>query len=84
MPERPFEDELARERRSLGELLRRAREESGVTQQEAAQRIGLSQSAISRFEQGERGLDLAELRVILRAYGRTLQEFLGSHYLSLL
>lgn len=84
MPERPFEEELARERRYLGELLRRAREESGVTQQEAAHRIGLSQSAISRFEQGERGLDLAELRVILRAYGRTLKEFLGNHYLSML
>lgn len=79
-----FEQQVARERELLGDLLRQVREEAGLTQQEAATRIGLTQSAVSRFERGERGLDVAELRIVLRSYGKSLSDFLGHGLLSIL
>lgn len=79
-----FGQQVSAERQLLGDLLREAREAAGLTQQEAAVRIGLTQSAISRFERGERGIDLAELRVVLRAYGKSLAEFMGHGLLSVL
>lgn len=84
MPNGDFERHVQAERRVLGDLLRSAREEAGLTQQDAAERIGLTQSAISRFEKGERGLEIAELRLIARTYGKTLGEFLAKGLLSLL
>lgn len=78
MRQEEFDAQIARERRILGDLLRQSREAAGLTQQEAAARIGLTQSAISRYERGERGIDLAELRILLRCYGKSLGDFLGS------
>lgn len=76
MPNGDFERLARHERERIGRRLQQAREEAKLTQQEAASRIGISQSAISRFEMGDRGLDLAELKTLLRAYGKTLSDFL--------
>lgn len=84
MPEDRFAEEVRKERRKLGAVLRELREEHGLTQQEAASRIGITQSAMSRFESGERGFGIAELRIIARAYGKTLAELLARGLLSLL
>lgn len=69
----PSESSLARlteqERRRLGERLRQAREQAGLTQTEAALRLGVTQATISRFETGERGMELAEMLVLARFYG---------------
>lgn len=57
------------------DLLRRVRREAGLTQVDLARRIGEEQTFVSKFERGERRLDILELRHICRALGVTLDEF---------
>lgn len=51
------------------ELLRQARHESGLTQVELAQALGLPQSYVSKCEIGERRLDVLEARAWILALG---------------
>jgi transcriptional regulator with XRE-family HTH domain len=46
---------------ALGELIRKARNESGMTQAELAERAYFSQTAISQIEQGKRDVSAAEI-----------------------
>ncbi|MBY0460311.1 MAG: helix-turn-helix transcriptional regulator [Gemmataceae bacterium] len=66
-----------REYAILLELLREAREEAGLTQVELAERLGQSQSFVSKAEVGERRLDLIQLRTICLALGATLLDFVA-------
>lgn len=50
-------------------LLRKAREESGLTQSDLAQRLGQTQSFVSKVERGEGRLDVAEFRAFSVAIG---------------
>jgi transcriptional regulator with XRE-family HTH domain len=59
----------------LAALLRNVRSEAGLTQAEVAERLGLPQSFVSKYESGERRLDLIELRLICKALGVALGEF---------
>ena len=43
------------------EQLRKAREEKGLTQTELAERLGQTQSFVSKVERGERRIDVIEL-----------------------
>jgi len=65
---------LASERRRLQELLREIRIETGLRQADLAQRLRQPQSFISKYESGERRLDLVELRQICKALGISLTE----------
>jgi transcriptional regulator with XRE-family HTH domain len=56
-------------------LLKMARKKSGVTQIELAERLGQTQSFVSKVERGDRRLDIVQLRTILLEFGVTLQEF---------
>ena len=56
-------------------LLKTARKKSGVTQIELAERLGQTQSFVSKVERGDRRLDIVQLRTILLEFGVTLQEF---------
>jgi len=56
-------------------LLKDARKKSGVTQVELAERLGQTQSFVSKVERGDRRLDLVQLRTILLEFGVTLPEF---------
>jgi len=56
-------------------LLRQIRKEAGLSQFDLAQRLNQSQSFISKYEHGERRLDLLELRQVCEAVDITLQEF---------
>jgi transcriptional regulator with XRE-family HTH domain len=56
------------QRRRLGNALKRAREDAGKTQDEAAQQIDAAGSKISRMELGQSGIRLTDLRVLLEYY----------------
>jgi transcriptional regulator with XRE-family HTH domain len=61
----------------LLELLREAREASRLTQVELAEKIGQSQSFVSKIEIGERRLDLIQLRSICLMLGTDLPTFVA-------
>ena len=62
------------QRRRLGNALKRAREEAGKTQDEAAELIDAAASKISRLELGQSGLKLTDLSLLLDLYGVTGSE----------
>jgi len=49
--------------------LRAAREAASITQQDLAQRLGVPQSFVSKYESGERRLDVIELLEVCEALG---------------
>lgn len=55
--------------------LRDARKSSGVTQVELAERMGTTQSIVSKWERGELRLDIIQLRQFCLAIGLTLKSF---------
>jgi ribosome-binding protein aMBF1 (putative translation factor) len=59
----------------LATLLRSVRSEASLTQAEVAERLKLPQSFVSKYESGERRLDLVELRQICGALGISLGDF---------
>jgi transcriptional regulator with XRE-family HTH domain len=63
------------ESEKLAALLRSVRSESGLTQAQVAERLALPQSFVSKYESGERRLDLVELRQICKALGISLVDF---------
>ena len=56
-------------------LLRELRTQKGLTQVQLAQVLGMPQSFVSKYETGERRLDLIEIRVVCECLGMTLSEF---------
>jgi transcriptional regulator with XRE-family HTH domain len=59
----------------LQDLLRQVRLDAGLRQVEMADRLGQPQSFVSKYETGERRLDLVQLRQICAAAGITMEEF---------
>jgi len=59
----------------LQELLRQLRLDRDLRQQELAAQLGKPQSFVSKYEAGERRLDLVELREICRVLGVSLSAF---------
>ena len=57
------------------EILRHIRTKARVTQVELAERLGQSQSFVSKCERGETRLDLVQLRTICETLGTTLPAF---------
>jgi transcriptional regulator with XRE-family HTH domain len=57
------------------EKLQVLRLDAGLTQAELAERVGQSQSFVSKYESGERRLDVLELRRICGALGLGLTDF---------
>ena len=62
-------------KRRLAALLRQARVEANLTQGQVAERIGQTQSYVSKYESGEQRLDLIELEAVCNAVGLPLTEF---------
>lgn len=58
-------------RKQLGSLLRRLREQAGVSIDEAAEHLMCSSSKISRLETGHRGISPRDVRDLLDRYGIT-------------
>jgi transcriptional regulator with XRE-family HTH domain len=60
------------EQEKLQLLLQRLRSKAGLTQVALAKRLGRPQSFVSKYESGERRLDLVEIREVCHALGITL------------
>ncbi len=63
------------QQRKLQRLLRQVRLEAGLRQVDLAKRLDQPKSLVSKYESGERRLDLLELREICEAVGISLEEF---------
>ena len=57
-------------------LLRELRHDAGLRQEDLAARLGEPQSFVSKYESGERRLDVLELRQITAVLGVPLAEFI--------
>ena len=56
-------------------LLIKAREESGKTQREVSELLGMSHSFLSKCETGERSVDVIDLLQLAKLYGKPIQYF---------
>lgn len=61
---------------SLQELLRDVRTRKNLRQTDIADRLGVPQSFVSKYESGERRLDVIELRSVCHAMDIRLSEFI--------
>jgi Zn-dependent peptidase ImmA (M78 family)/DNA-binding XRE family transcriptional regulator len=69
---------MALTQEQLGARIGRARERAGLSQAELGARVELTQSAISRIESGERGVDSLELAAIADAIDVSVLDLLES------
>jgi transcriptional regulator with XRE-family HTH domain len=65
------------DRKTLGERLREAREYLGFSQDQVATFLGVSRSALSLMESGQRKVDALELKKLAGLYKRSLGYFTG-------
>lgn len=63
----------------LTSLLRKVRVEANMTQSDLAEKIGQTQSYVSKYENGEQRLDLIELECICSAVGVSLTAFVEQY-----
>jgi len=66
---------LDTEQKKLQRLLKKLRKEAGLSQQALADSLGKPQSFVSKYESGERRLDILELRLICHHLGISLVTF---------
>lgn len=64
-----------KDREILLEILKQSRIDAGLRQVDLADRLGVPQSMVSKYEVGERRLDVLELRDICEALGLCLTDF---------
>lgn len=69
--------ERRRQRVAFQSVLRDLRQERGLNQQQMAKLLGVPQQWVSRYETGERRLDVLELLHILETLGVPLSEFIA-------
>lgn len=62
----------------IGEKIREAREEKGLTQKELADFLGYSPMGISHFENGIREMKISDIQKIAEYFGKDLAFFLSS------
>ena len=67
---------ITRRRKDLQKLLRDIRREAELKQEEIASQLGKPQSYVSKYESGERKLELPEIEAICRATGISLAQFI--------
>jgi len=72
-PELAESFELGYENFKIGVLLKQAREEAGITQEELAEKLNTKKSAISRIENHSEDIRLSTLKNYLAALGRQLR-----------
>ena len=55
--------------------LRRAREQSGMTQVKVARQLRRTQAYVSKCESGDRRVDVVELKAFAKLYGKSVSYF---------
>lgn len=65
----------SKDRTILLQLLKEARINAGFRQEDLAKKLGVPQSMVSKYEIGERRLDILEIREICSILGLSLTEF---------
>lgn len=65
------------EYQQLCALLRQLRRDAGLTQVEVARQLEVPQSFVSKYETGERRLDVVELRYVAEALGTQLESIVA-------
>ena len=65
------------------ELLRQVREEAGLRQIDVANRLNQPQSFVSKYESGERRLDLLELELVCEACDTDVTQFVKRYKASM-
>lgn len=68
---------LCDQQKKLQSLLRQLRKEAGLSQQELAAALDKPQSFVSKYESGERKLDILELREICQKLGIDTVKFVA-------
>lgn len=63
--------------RQLGKELQEARKNRGMTQEAAAEALGVARTTITAIEKGDRRIKAGELIRLARAYGRQVSDFVG-------
>ena len=64
----------------IGRRLRAAREAASLTQEQVAERIGLSRSAIAQIELGNRSVSSTELDRLASLYSRDIRDFFSEQF----
>ncbi len=72
-PEFAEDFDIGYERFKIGAMLKQAREEAGVTQEELAQRMNTKKTAISRIENHAEDIKLSTLEKFTHALGKHLK-----------
>ena len=67
---------------NLAALLRQIRLEADLTQSQLAEKIGQTQSYVSKYESGEQRLDLIQLEAVCEAVGISLIDFVERYLAS--
>lgn len=65
----------SREYQLMLRRLQAARKKTGLSQQEVADALGMSQSQVSKIERGERRIDPIELKKLAKLYGKGISDF---------
>lgn len=63
----------------LAALLRQVRLDANLTQSQLAEKLGQTQSYVSKYENGEQRLDLIELEAVCKAVGISLTDFVEQY-----
>ncbi|MBQ9314226.1 MAG: glucose-1-phosphate thymidylyltransferase RfbA [Clostridia bacterium] len=62
----------------IGDILKRARENNDLTQEEVAEELGIGRDAIIRIEKGSRKIAVEELQRLIRIYNLNVEDILFS------
>lgn len=69
----------SREYKIFQELLRLSREEAGISQNELARRLHITQGYVSKCENGDLRLDIAQVRAFCDALGISFVNFMARY-----
>lgn len=65
--------------KKIGKMIQKAREEAGLSQEELASRLGLTQAALSNYELGKRRLYLKNIEQIAKVLNKPLNYFMEDY-----